>query len=225
MKFSRKLSSLVTSTVLASVVVTSGATTVLAEESDQGIITFTESQDTTSNEDTKVEETKTDEVVTEEGTVEDGTTEKDADAGLIPGDFFYFVEVMQEKIQLALTFNDYKKSQLLAEIASERIAEANALIQDGKYEEAGELLQKALENNEKAQLTLGDNTEEPKEETVEEGTAEESVEEKSTEDSEGSTETEEVDKTTDEEVVKEEEVTDGEEVVVEDEEVAQVKVK
>src|SRR5690606_5592068 len=113
MKFSRKLSSLVTSTVLASVVVTSGATTVLAEESDQGIITFTESQDTTSNEDTKVEETKTDEVVTEEGTVEDGTTEKDADAGLIPGDFFYFVEVMQEKIQLALTFNDYKKSQLL----------------------------------------------------------------------------------------------------------------
>src|SRR5690606_27866552 len=140
--------------------------------------------------------------------------------------FFYFVEVMQEKIKLALTFNDYKKSQLLAEIAAERIAEANALIQEGKYEEAGEYLQKALENNEKAQLTLGDNTEEAKEETVEEGTAEEeSVEEKSTEDSDGSTETEEVDKTTDEEVVKEEEVTDGEEVVVEDEEVAQVKVK
>jgi hypothetical protein len=63
---------------------------------------------------------------------------------LIPGDFFYFVKMITEKIRLAVTFDEFKEAQLLADFAAERIAEANILLEDGKTEEAAQLLKEAI---------------------------------------------------------------------------------
>lgn len=79
--------------------------------------------------------------------------------GLIPGDFFYFVEAIAEKIQLALTFNDTAKAELISQFANERIAEANALFEKGDTDGAIDLLNKALESQE---LALNYVTEEEK---------------------------------------------------------------
>lgn len=141
MRISQKWTSIITSAILASVVVTTGATTVLAEDAGEDLV-ITEIQE----EMPATEDSTTEEAITEESGNEE--------AGFIPGDFFYFIELIQEKIRLSLTINDYDKSQLLAEFAAERIAEANSLIQQEKYEEAGELLRTALEFQEKAEGTL-----------------------------------------------------------------------
>jgi len=68
------------------------------------------------------------------------TTETPA---LLPGDFLYFMKIMVEKIELALTFNDAKQALLLIDFAQERIDEANALMANGNDELAAETLQKA----------------------------------------------------------------------------------
>lgn len=76
------------------------------------------------------------------------------DPSVVPGDFFYFVKLMAEKVRLAFTFNDYKEAKLLAEFAAERISEANVLIADGKTLEAEELLKEAISTQELAEKTL-----------------------------------------------------------------------
>jgi hypothetical protein len=69
---------------------------------------------------------------------------------LLPGDFFYFLKVVTEKIQLALTFNDTQKAKLMAEFALDRLAEAEALYTQGKTLEAEQTLQIALAQQELA---------------------------------------------------------------------------
>lgn len=79
------------------------------------------------------------------------TTEPAAEApSLVPGDFFYFVKIMVEKVQLALTFDDAAKAQKLADFAGERIAEARVLIANGDTTGAADLLTKALESQDLA---------------------------------------------------------------------------
>jgi hypothetical protein len=72
---------------------------------------------------------------------------------LLPGDFFYFIKTIVEKIELALTFNDVKQARLLAEFAQERIKEANALMKEGKTDLAVKSLQEAMKNQELAMDT------------------------------------------------------------------------
>ena len=79
--------------------------------------------------------------------VEDGQMNE---PGLVPGDFFYFVETIAEKVQIAMTFDDTEKAELISRFANERIAEANALFESGNTEEAIVLLNEALENQELA---------------------------------------------------------------------------
>lgn len=69
---------------------------------------------------------------------------------LLPGDFFYFIKIIYENIQMALTVNDVKEARLLVGFAQERLAEANALLAEGKIEEAKLSLQKSLETQQNA---------------------------------------------------------------------------
>jgi hypothetical protein len=85
---------------------------------------------------------------------DDSEQEDLVEPSLIPGDFFYFVKVMIEKVRLAVTVDDYKEAQLLADFAAERIAEANALLAEGKKEEAEQLLKEAISTQELAGETL-----------------------------------------------------------------------
>lgn len=98
----------------------------------------------------EVEQAETDEV-------EKSETEKVEEAeapSLVPGDFFYFVKTMSEKIRLAFTVDDYKEAKLLAEFAAERIAEANVLFKDGKTDEAAVLLKEAIATQEQSSENL-----------------------------------------------------------------------
>lgn len=79
---------------------------------------------------------------------------------LLPGDFFYFAKQALEKIQLILTFDDVKEAKLLADFATERLAEAEALFLEGKEEEALEMLKAALDN-----LSVAEETVNPDEDT------------------------------------------------------------
>jgi hypothetical protein len=89
---------------------------------------------------------------TETGTiVEEVQVEEPA---LVPGDFFYFVKIMMEKIRLAVSFDDYKEAQLLADFAAERIAEANVLLANGETEEAESLLKEAITTQEESAENL-----------------------------------------------------------------------
>lgn len=90
---------------------------------------------------------------------------------LVPGEFFYFAKMLIEKIQLALTFDEQKEAKLLAEFASERLAEAEVLFADGKETEAIEVINKALENltqAEKQEESVIEEQEDDKEESIEE---------------------------------------------------------
>jgi hypothetical protein len=72
---------------------------------------------------------------------------------LLPGDFFYFIKTMMEKIELALTFNDVEKAKLLAEFTENRIDEAKTLLEKGETQLAKEVLKKALQQQEEALKT------------------------------------------------------------------------
>lgn len=74
------------------------------------------------------------------------TTQSQVTPSLLPGDFFYFAKIAFEKIQLALTFNDVKKAKLLADFASERLAEAKALLASGNQDTALKTIDNALED-------------------------------------------------------------------------------
>lgn len=77
---------------------------------------------------------------------------------LVPGDFFYFSKIALEKIKLALTFDNSKEAKLLAEYASERLAEASVLYGEGKEEEALEVIQTALKYIENSQSIIDEET-------------------------------------------------------------------
>ncbi|KAB2337285.1 hypothetical protein F7731_06635 [Cytobacillus depressus] len=76
---------------------------------------------------------------------------------LLPGSFFYFAKITLEKVKLALTLDQEKEAKLLAEFASERLAEAEALLVDSKEEEALKVIEKAIENLTKAEKEANDN--------------------------------------------------------------------
>ncbi|MGA5688043.1 DUF5667 domain-containing protein [Cytobacillus pseudoceanisediminis] len=80
---------------------------------------------------------------------------------LLPGSFFYFAKLALEKVKLALTFDDIKDAKLLADYASERMAEAEALFAEGKGEEALEAIEKALEQMENAETIVDEANEDP----------------------------------------------------------------
>ncbi|QOK27626.1 hypothetical protein IIE26_02870 [Cytobacillus oceanisediminis] len=87
--------------------------------------------------------------------IENDKEELDEEApSLLPGSFFYFAKIALEKVKLALTFDDIKDAKLLADYASERMAEAEALFAEGKGEEALEAIEKALEHMENAETIV-----------------------------------------------------------------------
>jgi len=87
--------------------------------------------------------------------IENDKEELDEEApSLLPGSFFYFAKLALEKVKLALTFDDIKDAKLLADYASERMAEAEALFAEGKGEEALEAIEKALEQMENAETIV-----------------------------------------------------------------------
>ena len=110
------------------------------EKIDLQTLSSTE-ENSTEEHDTVTEETTSTSIVGEEPPSED--TQKDAPT-LVPGDFFYFTKVALEKIKLALTFNDVKEAELLATYATERLAEAEVLLSEGKEDAALETIEKAL---------------------------------------------------------------------------------
>jgi len=55
-----------------------------------------------------------------------------ADPGLIPGDFFYFIDKIGETINTALTLNKEKKARLHLEYAKERVAEVKEVLKNPK---------------------------------------------------------------------------------------------
>lgn len=65
---------------------------------------------------------------------------------ILPGDFFYFSKILVEKIRLALTIDDVKEAKLVAEYATERLSEAEALFAKGNEEAALETMKKAIDN-------------------------------------------------------------------------------
>ncbi|MCP8616257.1 DUF5667 domain-containing protein [Salirhabdus salicampi] len=140
--------------LISSVLIGGGMGPIFAEEdATEQPPTETVSEDEATSPESTPDETTTDpaeEDVTDETIVEETEDEVTESPGLLPDNFFYFVKVATEKIQLALTFDDVKQAQLLAEFAEKRVAEANALIEKGNTELAAESLAKALESQELA---------------------------------------------------------------------------
>lgn len=54
------------------------------------------------------------------------------DAGLLPGDFFYFFDKLGESINIAFTFNKENKARKHIEYAKERVAEINEVLKNEK---------------------------------------------------------------------------------------------
>jgi hypothetical protein len=73
---------------------------------------------------------------------------------IIPGDFFYFAKLALEKIKLAFTLDDEKEAKLIAEFATERLAEAEALFAEGNDEKAIELLENALSDMDELKVLM-----------------------------------------------------------------------
>ena len=101
-------------------------------------------------------ETENETTATETEVVADAEVEVSAEAGLIPGTTFYFLDVMSESIGGIFTFGDVAKAERYLKLASERLAEARELADDEdssraekatkKYEERlAQALEKAKE--------------------------------------------------------------------------------
>lgn len=116
------------------------------------------------NETTTTEENNVEAVQVEDNTIADNTvvapttdvqTDVEVDEPtLVPGDIFYFAKLALEKIQLILTMDDVKEAELFAKFASERLAEAEKLIAEGKEDAAVETIQIALEEMSKSDSAL-----------------------------------------------------------------------
>lgn len=64
------------------------------------------------------------------------------DPGLTPDSPFYFLEIITEGIGTFFTFGDLKKAERYSALASERVAEAQAVVDKGKPEAAEKALQR-----------------------------------------------------------------------------------
>ena len=215
----RKITNLITTSVMASALIFSYGGSAFANEDTTGTALTAETnteivsnvttegaqEGTTNIEEATTKATAT--ITSDTITVETGEQIEEAPA-LVPGDFFYFVKTFMEKIRLAVTLDDYKEAQLLAEFATERIAEANALIAQGKTEEAAKLLQEAIATQETASEVLDQTKEEATNDVAQED-AEKVTEEATEED------TNETTATTEDTVEVEESVADEEVVAVE----------
>ncbi|WP_025028540.1 DUF5667 domain-containing protein [Caldalkalibacillus mannanilyticus] len=165
----RKTNRIATS-LLAGVLVFSSSSYALADQSHHEAVEAVTYEESEAVLDTQVEEQLETELEQEQQVEQEIEPEAETEAeteteaeleldehqkpSLIPGDFFYFVKVMFEKIQVAISSNDYEKAKLLAHFAQERIAEANALIQAGETELAEQTLQEAIAHQERSlQLT------------------------------------------------------------------------
>nr|WP_246187586.1 DUF5667 domain-containing protein [Ornithinibacillus caprae] len=144
-----------------------GVTHAFAEEdNDITLETETPAADefgiTITEDDTDIEDLEG-EPVPEDPPIDEGTTAEEEvpfdEPGLIPGDFFYFVEIIAEKVQLALTFGDTAKAELMSKFANERIAEANELFSQGDTDGAIVLLNRALESQQLALDYVADEAE------------------------------------------------------------------
>ncbi|SHS99727.1 Uncharacterised protein [Mycobacteroides abscessus subsp. abscessus] len=147
------------------------ATTAFAEENEKNESQVVE--ETVTNEETNTNE----EVISLDDALVDENTDKVEEPKLLPGDFFYFAKTVLEKIQLILTFDDVKEAKLLAELATVRLAEAEALFSAGQEEEALAVMEKALENLSVAEETVSENTDATEETTEEEVDPTEATEE------------------------------------------------
>jgi hypothetical protein len=78
--------------------------------------------------------------------------------GLTPDSPFYFLEVLWEKILISLTFNPEKKADLIADIASEKVAEAMEMVEESSTE-AAEVSLKLYENYLQEVLKIINNSE------------------------------------------------------------------
>lgn len=88
-------------------------------------------------------------------TADDATTTSSSEdvqeaPSLLPGDFFYFVKTIYERIQLAFTSDNVEEAILLAQFAQERIAETAVLIKEGNADLAQETLQRSLSQQQQA---------------------------------------------------------------------------
>ena len=172
----KKITNLITTSMMASALIfsyggsafanedTTATGTALTEETTTVQSTVVES-DVTTTETTQEGATVAKTAETEATTTDTITAETDEQLegeapALVPGDFFYFVKTFMEKIRLSVTLDEFKEAQLLAEFATERIAEANALIAEGKTEEAAKLLQDAIATQETASKVLDQTKEE-----------------------------------------------------------------
>jgi hypothetical protein len=69
---------------------------------------------------------------------------------LIPGEFFYFVKTVYERIQLAFASDNTEEAILLTKFAQERLAESAVLLKAGESEKAKEILQLSLSQQQQA---------------------------------------------------------------------------
>ncbi|MGM0873239.1 MAG: DUF5667 domain-containing protein [Bacillota bacterium] len=170
MKNKKLISILSTSVMTSALIFSYGGGIALASENDTSDVEITDE----STVQTEINNKKTSTTI--ETTEEDEATaaENVGSPSLVPGDFFYFVKLMTEKIRLTITLDDYKEAKLLANFAAERIAEANKLLTEGKQEEAQALLEKAIEQQTLASDQLEESTLE--ESSEDENTNEASVE-------------------------------------------------
>ncbi|WP_044337622.1 DUF5667 domain-containing protein [Rossellomorea aquimaris] len=129
--------------------------------------------------------TVNDEAMIDSAKTEIEKLEKTENPSLLPGDFFYFAKLALEKVKLAFTMDDAKEAKLLAEYAAERLAEVEALFEEGKEEEAIEAINHAIEMIQRSgeELPQRENEESSEEDSMSEGeTADElNTEEKNSE--------------------------------------------
>ncbi|MDT9023669.1 hypothetical protein RSX31_01740 [Rossellomorea sp. YC4-1] len=118
--------------------------------------------------------TVNDEAMIDSAKTEIEKLEKTETPSLLPGDFFYFAKLALEKVKLAFTMDDAKEAKILAEYAAERLAEVEALFQEGKEAEAIEAINHAIEMIQRSgeELPQGENEEASNDESMEESEGE-----------------------------------------------------
>ncbi|QNK58547.1 DUF5667 domain-containing protein [Paenibacillus sp. PAMC21692] len=94
---------------------------------------------------------------------------------LLPGDFFYFVKMVYERIQLEYASNDMEEAILLAQFAQERLAEMAVLLEEGSFEAAEEAFLLSLSQQQQAIETAASFTDPATTETTVEGDATETA--------------------------------------------------
>lgn len=92
--------------------------------------------------------------------MKDDWTLNDEEVKFEYGQMFNFLDSLTQHFKLALEQDDMEKAKLYAEYGQKRIAEAKALLEEGKDKEAAELLEQATKAMEKAEELSQDEKEE-----------------------------------------------------------------